>query len=76
MSVFECTYSDYAMSPFSCYCFVVSFSRIPQSQQDAAKKAVMVPAWDPDAGENSSASVYFCGVSKSPKDASKKPIMV
>jgi hypothetical protein len=55
---------------------VVSFSRIPQSQQDAAKKAVMVPAWDPDARENSSASVYFCGVSKSPKDASKKPIMV
>jgi hypothetical protein len=36
----------------------------------------MVPSWNLDAGESSSASVYFCGVLKSAEDAPRKSVMV
>jgi hypothetical protein len=36
----------------------------------------VVPSWNPDAGESSSASVYFCGVSKSREDPPKKSVTV
>jgi hypothetical protein len=36
----------------------------------------MVPSRNLDAGESSSASVYFCDVLKSAEDAPKKSVMV
>jgi hypothetical protein len=47
-----------------------------KSQEDAAKTCTMVPAWDPDGVEDSSSSVYFCGVSKSREDTTEKPVVV
>jgi hypothetical protein len=59
--------------------FVIVWFHSPEfhkSQEDAAKKPVMVSAWDPDGGEDSSSSAYFCDVSNSRENAPKEHIMV
>jgi hypothetical protein len=47
----------------------------PPLERILLKNLSWSPAWDADAGEDSSSSVYFCGVSTSREDGAKKPIM-
>jgi hypothetical protein len=47
----------------------------PPLERILLKNLSWSPAWDADAGEDSSSSVYFCSVSTSREDGAKKPIM-